>query len=328
MPSGEHEAPAALTRRVPGLLDEVVHAILGVGPPDAAYIEAKPTEIRVMRTFHADGVEVRFDGVGRPMSAQVFEVQRRFDATKTGTWPLYVTEVQNEWHVPTRLLVFCPDRGVANKYRAIYEAPVWPTGALQPLIFTAVDVPVITDLNVAAAEPLTTLFYTMCRARMRDVAETFPAVVRALLTTGEKHGWDLAQEYDEMVSAALLQGPAGDLWEAFMSTAISGREYRNRLWEEALAQGEARGVVLGEARGEARGVVLGEARGLALGEALGEAHGAAVVGAAILALLGARQVPVSEAVRVQILACTDLPTITTWLDRAETATTADEVVRP
>jgi hypothetical protein len=207
--------------------------------------------------------------------------------------------------------VLCPDRAVARKYRAIYQAPAWPRGALQPLIFTGADVPVITDLDLAAAEPSTTLFYTVCRARMPDVAATFPAVTTALSTTGEKHGWELAQEYDQVVSAALLEGPAAKLWEAFVSTA-TGREYRSRLWDDGVATGEARG----------------EARGIALGEARGQAHGAAALGTAVLTLLGARHVPVTDAVRDKILACTDLAVAITWLSRAETATVAEEVVRP
>jgi hypothetical protein len=38
-------------------------------------------------------------------------------------------------------------------------------------------------------------------------------------------------------------------------------------------------------------------------------------------------VPVPEAVREQILACTDLTQLDTWLRRAVTAT-ADDVIRP
>jgi hypothetical protein len=307
MPSGEHEAPAALFRRDTDVLWEAVGEILGVELPQAAYTEAKPTEIRVMRTFHADGVGVGFDGQRQPVSALVFEVQRRFDPTKTWTWQLYVDEVASEWQVPTTLVVFCPDGTVAKRYRAIYQPQTWPK-ALQPLIFTAEDVPVIADLDEAAAKPMRTLFYTTCRARLPEVADTFAAVITALRSTGEKRGWDLAQEYDEIVSAALQEGPAAKLWEAFVSTTTTGREYRSRLWDEALAQGEARGVALGEARGEA--------------------HGAAALGTTVLALLVARQVPISEAVAAQILGCTDLAVMTTWARRAQTATAAEDVVRP
>ena len=59
-------------------------------------------------------------------------------------------------------------------------------------------------------------------------------------------------------------------------------------------------------------------------EQLGEAHGE---GRAVLTVLDARGVPVPTAVREQILGCTDLAQLDTWLRRAITATTADDVIR-
>jgi hypothetical protein len=48
----------------------------------------------------------------------------------------------------------------------------------------------------------------------------------------------------------------------------------------------------------------------------------------VLTVLDARWVPVPEAIREQILACTDLTQLGTWLRRAVTAATADDVIRP
>ena len=62
-----------------------------------------------------------------------------------------------------------------------------------------------------------------------------------------------------------------------------------------------------------------EARGKAEGKAEGEAS-------AVLTVLDARGVHVPEAIRDQILACTDLDQLDAWLRRAVTAATADEVV--
>jgi hypothetical protein len=47
----------------------------------------------------------------------------------------------------------------------------------------------------------------------------------------------------------------------------------------------------------------------------------------VLTVLDARGVPVSPAVRGQILACTDLARLESWLRRAVTASTAEGVVR-
>jgi hypothetical protein len=85
-----------------------------------------------------------------------------------------------------------------------------------------------------------------------------------------------------------------------MSTA-TGSEFRSELLRDSDLRGQARGQVLGEALGEGR---------------------------AVLTVLDARGVPVPEAIREQILACTDLAQLDTWLRRAVTAATADDVIRP
>jgi hypothetical protein len=57
----------------------------------------------------------------------------------------------------------------------------------------------------------------------------------------------------------------------------------------------------------------------ARGEALGEAR-------AILTVLDRRGVAVPDDVRDRVLECTDTGQLGTWLDRAITATTVDEVI--
>ena len=87
----------------------------------------------------------------------------------------------------------------------------------------------------------------------------------------------------------------------------------DKVCDEARAEGEARGEARGEIRGEARGEIRGEARG--------EAR-------AILTLLDARGLAVSDTVRARILGCTDLATLDRWVRRAATARTAAAIVRP
>jgi len=59
-----------------------------------------------------------------------------------------------------------------------------------------------------------------------------------------------------------------------------------------------------------------EARGKATGE-----------GEAVLTVLDARGVEVPDAVREEILGCNDLVKLGTWLRRAATASTAEDVIR-
>jgi predicted transposase YdaD len=65
-------------------------------------------------------------------------------------------------------------------------------------------------------------------------------------------------------------------------------------------------------------------RGKVEGKAEGQAEGEAK---SILAVLAARGIPVSDAVRARVLACTDIATLDLWVRRAAVATTAASVVR-
>jgi hypothetical protein len=84
-------------------------------------------------------------------------------------------------------------------------------------------------------------------------------------------------------------------------TSTIGYEFHSDWLREAAAKGRAEGIAEGRAQGEGRSV---------------------------LTVLDARGVHVPEAVREQILACTDLTQLDTWLRRAATATTAEDIIRP
>lgn len=71
-----------------------------------------------------------------------------------------------------------------------------------------------------------------------------------------------------------------------------------------------------------QGFTEGEAQGRAEGEARGRAEGRA---AAILAVLAARQMAVSEELRTRISTCADLALLDHWLVRAATVSDASEL---
>jgi hypothetical protein len=129
----------------------------------------------------------------------------------------------------------------------------------------------------------------------------FPAVSAALDALGPREG---VRYYDVVLAA--LPSAARVRWEAFMTTDVR-REYHSELFRELAARHEALGEAAGEARGEARGVARGEGR-------------------AVITVLEARGVAVPDVVRERVMACTDVDQLDTWLRRAVTANTADEVV--
>jgi hypothetical protein len=116
------------------------------------------------------------------------------------------------------------------------------------------------------------------------------AAFPALAEALEMLGPKKAILYYDIVLAGLPEAPRAR-WEAYMS-ATTGSEYRSDLLREV------------------------DARGQALGE-----------GRAVLTVLDARGVHVSEAIREEILGCTDVAQLDTWLRRAVTAPTADDVIR-
>jgi hypothetical protein len=102
------------------------------------------------------------------------------------------------------------------------------------------------------------------------------------------------------------------------------REYRSELFRGIFKKGAAEGKVEGRAEGRAKGEAEGRAKGEAEGRAKGEAEGRAK---GILAVLDAREIPVSDAIRSRILGCTDIETLDAWIRRAAVVSKAAEVVR-
>jgi hypothetical protein len=296
MPSGEHESPIALAKLDPGLVAWLLARLFDVKVPDYHHARARPTDVRVMvpRTYHADGMLVFCDAADRTVLAAVLEVQRGWDDSKRWTWKLYVAQLEAELEVNVALVVYCPDPALARWYRGMFEGEGLSL-PLRPFIFTPRDVPLVVDVELARADPAVVVFSALCHSGEADVDAVFPALAEALRALGPKK----AILYYDIVLAGLPQAPRAR-WEAYMSTAV-GSEYRSELLREI----DERGQAIGEARGEARGE-----------------------GRAVLTVLDARGVPVPEAVREQILVCTDLDQLDAWLRRAIVATSADDVIHP
>jgi hypothetical protein len=303
MPSGEHESPIALAKLDPDLVTWLLEHLFDVKVPDHHHARAQPTDVRVLlpRTYHADGMLLFCDAADQPVLAVVLEVQRGWDPAKQWTWKLYVVHLEAELKVNAALVVYCPDPAIARRYRGMFEFEGLSL-VLRPFIFTPHDVPLVIDVELARANPALAVFSAICHGGDAAVDEMFPALAEAL----RAHGPEKAILYYDIVLAGLPEAPRVR-WEAYMTTTTTtvGGGYRSELLREL------------DARAEARGKALGEARGKALGE-----------GSAVLTVLDARGVRVPEAVREQILACTDLARLDTWLRRAVTAATADEVIHP
>lgn len=293
MLGAEHESPVALAKQDPDLVAWLLVNLFDFKVPAYHHARTQATDVQVLvpRTYHADGMVLFCDAHDRPLLAVVLEVQRSRDRTKQRTWKLYVAQMEAELDAPVALLVFCPEPAVAGWYERQLELEGLCL-TLRPLIFTPEQVPLVADLDLARANPTLTVLSAICHGDQTEVDDLFPALAEALQAVGPNR----AILYYDVVLAGLPL-PARARWEAFMTTAVE--EYRSELFRDLAARNQE----IGEARGEARGE-----------------------GRAVLTVLEARGVPVPTAVREQILACTDLTQLETWLRRALTATSAEDVI--
>jgi len=290
MASAEHETPIALAKLDPELVAWLLGNLFHVKVPDYHHARTEATDIRVLvpRTYHADGVVVFCDPADRPLLAVVLEVQRGRDPAKRRTWKLYVAHLEAELDVVTTLLVFCPDGAVARWCRRLVE-PDGSSLTLQPLILTPGEVPLVVDPDLARANPALAVLSVLCHGHRTEVDTVFPALLAALRSLGPQQ----ALLYHDVVLAGLPE-TARVRWEAFVTT-LAGYQYHSEQFRKIAAEAQQ----VGEARGEAR---------------------------AVLTVLEARDIPVSAQVRDQILACTDLARLDTWLRRATRVTAAEDVV--
>jgi hypothetical protein len=292
MPSGEHEAPVVLTKLSPDILVWLLANVFGVKVPDYHHSRSHSTDVQVLvaRTYHADAMRVFCDADDRPLLAVVFEVQRGGDRAKLRRWKLYVAQLEVEMDVGTWLLVLCPRPKVAAWYRRQLDDDQ-SSLTLQPYIFTPDEVPLILDGRLARTNPALAVLSAICHGAHPEVDALFPALVAALRSLGPAG----AIPYHDVVLAG-LPSAARTRWEEFMSTTAVGREYLSEHLRALAAQHEARGRAEGE-------------------------------GIAVLTVLEARGITVSVEIREQILACTDVEQLDSWLRRAVSATTAEDVVR-
>ena len=307
MPSVTHQALVELFRARPALAPELLTSLLAVAMPphatatvgEAALDQLVPTE------FRADlVVELRDAPAERVLGAIVVEVQVGRDEEKPWTWPVYLTALRARLRAPVWLLVVTPSAEIAAwAATPLVLAP--GTGALHPLVLGPDAVPAVTDPALALEHPELALLSAVAHAHepvAADIVEALPLAF-ARLDQGTMDG------YLAMLKKALPRATWDHLEVLVMQQRVS---FANVPISPAIDR------VRDQARTEGR--TEGRAEGLTQGEAVGEAR-------AILTLLDARGIAVSEAVRARILACTDLATLDRWVRRAATARTASAVVR-
>ena len=263
MPSVPHEVTIEFFRNRPQLAKQLLSRNLQIHFPDhdarfdsADLSQVQPTEYR------ADGVvTLTHPTDGSTALGIVVEVQRQISERKRYTWPVYVTTLRARLKCPVFLLIVSYHEGTA---RWCAQPIDLGGGSILPCVIGPADVPFISDVQQARANPELAVLSVMAHGQDRDVRRAAAiADVACQAVTGLDD--DKAVLYLDVILASLsgaarleLQTMIPDGYE-FQSEFV--RTHFNNARQEGLAKGHAEGM----AKGWAEGLTEGRAEGLAEG---------------------------------------------------------------
>jgi len=294
MPSFDHEALLELFRRRPTLAPELLRDALHVPMPPDEHVEVSDSTLTEISLTERKADLVLVCSASPGAAAQrvlIVEAQLRVDPDKRRSWWSYLVSAHTRHRCDAVLVVVTPSAAVA----AWAAKPIrlgHPGVSLQPIVLGPSAVPVVRDAVEATRSPELAVLSTMVHGR-GDAAED---IARATFAAVRDLDDDRAALYND-IALTSLRAAARAIFEDLMANGTY--QYKSDFAKRYVAQGEARG----EARGEVRG------RGFA-----------------ILAVLSARGVEVSPAVRERVLACTDVALLDAWIARAANAKEAGDLL--
>jgi hypothetical protein len=298
MPSISHEGPLDLLRQHPEIAVDLLQGTPGIRLPPRTAASLAPTDMSavVPVQYLADMVILITDAAtGRPALAVIIEPQLRDAKTKRYSWPVYLTTAPRIAECPAAvLLVLCPDPAEAAKCRQLIRTG-HPGFDLAPIVIDRGAPP---GRDGAGSPYLTVFAASMGGINMR----TEPGARRVLDAIASPEVTETDRLRMLTIILRLTDDAARHLLEAMMTTAEYEKTLVEKIHDQGIAEGKAEGITEGEARGKAEG----EAR-------------------AVLRLLDARGLALSQEQRQQVTSCTDAAQLDRWLDRAITAGTVAEV---
>ncbi len=282
MPSSWHDSVTAIFTDNPRLAVEIAAGLTGAQLPPGVQVrtEARNFNDRPSTDFEADAVIVA--GPARdPVRAVIVEAQKRTLHDKPPQWARYAAQLWIFLRCPVDVLVICPDAKSAFSYA--HPVPTTLPGYTHlPIILPPGAVPTITSPDEAAASPAMAALSVAYHG-------ADPAVCRAFAEGLRQLPHDHAVKYHEhafnmaplAVQRILEQLMTSDYWPVYSPIA-----------KEHFGRGKKEGKKEGKREGEAE---------------------------AILLVLEARGLDVTDADRERITACADLRQLKKWLRRAATA---------
>lgn len=290
MPSTFHEVLIELFRHRPDVVTDLLADQFELKVPswDQSRIESGEITELVPTEYRADSVFVFSDPDG-PVLAVVLEVQLRRDPGKRWSWPVYLSTLRARLRCPTLLLVVSPDAGTAEWCATPIEMghPEW---ALRPLVLGPDRVPVVVDVERAAETPELAVLSALAHGAGPEREQVFHALLAGL----DRVDYDHRVMYAGVVLTALPAAIRKQL-EVLMSTkSETYRDYLSPFVNSFVEQGRREGEIVGKAT-------------------------------ALLTILAARGVAVPDEAHTRITECTDVALLETWVRRAATVESVEEL---
>ncbi|MCX5142546.1 hypothetical protein [Streptomyces sp. NBC_00338] len=295
MVSSPHEAMHRIFQEYPGLFSRVSE-VLGIDIPQPTSATVLPTDLTEnspveRRVDTLLRIETQDDG---PFLLAV-EAQGKKDPRKTTSWPYYVSYLHNRYGaLPVLLLVVCQDHATAEWAARPITIGLrqWPTLTLNPLVAGPHNMPVITNVAEARKDLALATLAAITHADNPDVG----AILKTLSSALREAPDNIAEPIVELTAQGLGNRPAAQQWRNLV--AVDTSFYKSFISEEIRDEGRAEGQAKGQAKGQVESLLL---------------------------ILEARGIALTDETREEIDTCTDLNLLREWLQRAATATTAEEV---
>ncbi len=215
----------------------------------------------------------------------VLEVQLAPDPKKRRSWPAYVVGLRARLDCPACVLVVTVTEAMARWARE--PMVLGPGNVFQALVVGPSAVPVIEDVAVAERDPEMAVLSALAHGEGPRAEQVGRAALLATLGLSS----DSQLLYCDLVLTAVSEAARAAL-EKLM--ASGNYEFQSDFAKRYIAKGEAKGRAEGRAE-------------------------------ALLTVLEARGLRVSDEARARILACTDAAQLDAWVRKAITITSVDEL---
>ncbi|MDA2810235.1 hypothetical protein O4J56_06250 [Nocardiopsis sp. RSe5-2] len=286
-----HEALHRIFCEDPHLLGRTFEHLFGNGPPAPDAVSVLNTDLSEIKVIERRADSVLWLEYGAEGHILIIESQSEKDGDKRGSWPYYVSYLYEKFGCGVTLLVACPSRATASWARdpIVIGSPWHATQMTTPIVLGPDNVETVTDPERAAGDVMLAVFSALVHRKGPDRDGILKALAEALDTIEVA----TAKYIAEFTETGLDEGPAREFWRELMAGATYHYPSQMRL------QGREEGRVEGRVEMAAH---------------------------AVLTVLEGRRIPVSDAARRRVLACTDQDVLEVLLRRAGVVASADELL--